>query len=193
MKKVIGITGGIASGKSTAVNYIREKGFVVIDADEITHNLYIAGQKGYKAILNAFGREYVKEECVDRKKLSGLVFENKDEMARLDSIMHPIIIEAIKGEISKFDDGIIFLDIPLLFEASCDTLCDKVVVIYVTRDMQIKRLINRNNMSQDEALRRIEAQMPIDKKKDMASYVINNMGSIDDMKRAIDSLLEEMK
>ena len=116
MKMVIGITGGIASGKSNVCNVIKELGYPIISCDEITKQDYQIGGKIYNVVLERFGNEYLKDDnTIDRKKLAKLIFNNKSAKMLLDSITHPIIKDELLNEISKYDDGLIFVEIPLLY------------------------------------------------------------------------------
>lgn len=194
MKKIVGITGGIASGKSTVSQYLVSLGYRVLDADEISKELSCISMPIYCAILDAFGREYLlPNEELDRKKLGKLIFEDPSSRAKLDSITHPIIVEELQKRIRKIEDSIIFLDIPLLFEAKLSYLCDTIVCVYVDKDTQVKRLMNRDKISKEYALSKISAQMSLEEKKKLSNYSIESMDSFDETKKNIIKILEKIK
>ena len=131
MKRVIGITGGIASGKSNVCKVIRELGYPVIDCDEITRRNYEINGKIYKVVLERFGNEFLLDDGnINRKKLGKLVFTNSSAKMLLNSITHPIIKQELLTEIAKYSDGLVFVEIPLLYEAKFETLCDKIICVF---------------------------------------------------------------
>ena len=192
MKRVIGITGGIASGKSSVSNYIKSLGYKVLDADLITHNLYQKGEKGYNAILYLFGEDMVNDISVDRDVLREFVFNNDEKLELLNKTMHPIIYEEIKRLIAESKEDIIFLDIPLLFEAGFETLCDSVILVFVERDIQVERLMKRDNILRFEAIKKISKQQSLEEKRSKADFIVDNSGSIDSTLKQIDHLLERI-
>ena len=128
MKRIIGITGGIASGKSNICNIIKNEGYIVIDSDKIVRDLSEVGLPIYNAIKDKFGEEFLNEDkSLNKKKLAKLVFNNSAAKLVLDSITHPIVLEEIKKEIKELPEGLIFVDVPLLYEAKFDVICDKVI------------------------------------------------------------------
>lgn len=194
MKQIIGVTGGIASGKSNVCNVIKELGFKVIDLDEITHLLYQKGNSIYEAILKNFGLEYLdSNEEIDRKKLGKLIFQNQEAKEKLNSITHPLILARMKEEMDKLDDKIIFLDIPLLFEAKLEYLCDKIICVYLEESLQVKRLMERDHIDYDYAMQKIHSQMDLNIKKDKADYVIHSKGSLDETKALVKTIINEIK
>ena len=175
MKRVIGITGGIASGKSNVSNVIKSLGYHVIDSDLITHKLEDIGGKVYNAIVLAFGNSYLKDDkSLDRKKLGNLIFSDAKAKEKLNSISHPIIVDEIKKEINNINDEMIFVDIPLLYESKLEYLCDKIICVYLPKNEQIKRLIFRDNIDEEFAIKKVDSQMSLDKKKELADYVIDS-------------------
>ena len=188
----VGLTGGIASGKSTASDYLTMKGFVVIDADKIVSHL-LASTEVIELIRLKISPEVVTPEgTIDRRKLGGLVFSNKNLIQTLNSIMHPRV-RTITNEkkSSAFSKGhkIVFNDIPLLFESNLQDDYDQTVLIYCSKDEQLDRLMTRNSFSKKEALARINSQMDIDHKKEKANVVISNRGSIEEMYEQLDKYI----
>lgn len=191
MKMVIGITGGISSGKSTVSNYIKSLGYKVIDADLISREIMKPKEDGFKAVLKEF------PSCFDgkvllRDKLGSLIFNDKKEREKLNSITHPIIKDRIELEISK-SDGLIFLDVPLLFEAHFDTLCDYTILVYIDKLEQIKRLMLRDNITYDYAVSKIDSQMSLDDKKELADYIIYNDSTLNNLYKSVDKVIEGIK
>ena len=193
MRKVIGVTGGIASGKSNVISIIKRQGFKVIDCDLINHNLKKINMPIYNAIKEAFGSSYFLDNGeLDRKKLGELIFHNENEKLKLNSISHPIIKEEVLKEINKAD-GIVFVDVPLLYESKFDSLCDKVICVYLNRKTQIERLMERDHIDYSYAKSKIASQMDLDQKRDLADYVIDSKGSFQETERQVLKILEMIK
>ena len=175
MKKIIGITGGIASGKSYVCDIIEKQGFKIIDSDKISHELSKIGYPLYNAIIKEFGNDYLLDNKeLDRKKLGALIFTNENEKLKLNSISHPLIINEINNQINEINDDLIFVDVPLLYESKMENLFNEIICVYVDRKTQIKSLMNRDNISYDYALSKISSQMSLDEKAKLARYVIDN-------------------
>ncbi len=190
---IIGITGSIACGKSTVSNYLKSKGYVVIDADKIGHEALDNEYVREKLVL-AFGKEIQENNKIDRQKLGNLVFGNTSNLNILNSIIHPEIRKMILEEINKNKDKeIIFIDIALLFEAKFDDLVDKIIVVYVDENIQLTRLMKRNSITQEEALNRIKSQMSSIEKVKLADYTINNNLDVTNTYIQIDKVLLELK
>ena len=193
MRKVIGVTGGISSGKSNVISIIKRQGFKVIDCDLINHNLQKINMPIYNAIKEAFGSSYfLDNKELDRKKLGELIFYNENEKLKLNSISHPIIKEEVLKEINKAD-GIIFVDVPLLYESKFDSLCDKVICVYLNKETQIKRLMERDHIDYSYAKAKIASQMDLDQKRDLADYVIDSKGSFQETYHQVLKILEMIK
>ncbi|MDY5982937.1 MAG: dephospho-CoA kinase [Anaeroplasma sp.] len=193
MRKVIGVTGGISSGKSNVISIIKRQGFKVIDCDLINHNLQKINMPIYNAIKEAFGSSYfLDNKELDRKKLGELIFHNENEKLKLNSISHPIIKEEVLKEINQAD-GIVFVDVPLLYESKFDSLCDKVICVYLNKETQIKRLMERDHIDYSYAKAKIASQMDLDKKRDLADYVIDSKGSFQETYRQVLKILEMIK
>ncbi len=195
---LIGITGGIASGKSLVSHYLMELGLDVIDIDEIAREVVRPGCKAWAKITAQFGRGFLTSDGeIDRKKLGDAVFKDHKLLKKLNAITHPEIrrkmwkrIEVLRGD---NHDALIFIDVPLLIESGFYKDMDRVVLVYVDEAIQIKRLIKRDGLSDAEAQRRLSSQMPIDKKLKLADYVIYNDGSVEETKAQVRKLLLSLK
>lgn len=190
---IIGITGSIACGKSTVSNYLKSKGYIVIDADKIGHEALDDDYVKEKLIL-AFGNEILDDNKINRQKLGELVFGNSSNLNVLNSIIHPEIRKKILQKIDKNNDKeFIFIDVALLFEAKFDDLVDKIIVVYVDKNTQLTRLMKRNSISKKEALSRIVSQMsPIEKAK-LGDYTVNNNLDVINTYEQVDKVLSELK
>ena len=190
---IIGITGSIACGKSTVSNYLKSKGYIVIDADKIGHEALDDDYVKEKLIL-AFGNEILEDNKINRQKLGELVFGNSSNLNVLNSIIHPEIRKKILEKIDKNNDKeLIFIDVALLFEAKFDDLVDKIIVVYVDKNTQLTRLMKRNSISKKEALSRIGSQMsPLEKAK-LGDYTVNNNLDVINTYEQVDKVLSELK
>ena len=190
---IIAITGSIAWGKSTVSNYLKSKGYIVIDADKIGHEALDDDYVKEKLIL-AFGNEILEDNKINRQKLGELVFGNSSNLNVLNSIIHPEIRKKILEKIDKNNDKeLIFIDVALLFEAKFDDLVDKIIVVYVDENTQLTRLMKRNSISKKEALSRIVSQMsPIEKAK-LGDYTVNNNLDVINTYEQVDKVLSELK
>jgi dephospho-CoA kinase len=183
--KVIGLTGGIASGKSTVALALADLGAVIIDGDQIAHHLMEPHQPVWDDIVAHFGPKILNPDMtIDRVKLGAIVFEDSQQISQLNRIAHPRIVASIKEDMRKINDdhpdSVVVLDIPLLYEAHMDKLCDQVWVVWIPRETQIARLMERNGLSREDALHRIDSQMSLDEKARRAAVVIDNSGSIEE-------------
>ena len=194
MKRVIGITGGIASGKSNVCAVIKELGYPIIDCDEITRRNYEIDGKIYKVVLERFGKDFLLDDGnIDRKKLGKLVFNNSSAKMLLNSITHPIIKEELLKEIAKYGDGLVFVEIPLLYEAKFETICDKIICVFLSQKYQVERLMAREGIDEDFALKKIHSQMDLYMKKSLADYVINSKGSFDETRLQVIDVINNIK
>ena len=190
---IIGITGSIACGKSTVSNYLKSKGYIVIDADRIGHEALDDDYVKEKLIV-AFGNEILEDNKINRQKLGELVFGNSSNLNVLNSIIHPEIRKKILEKIDKNNDKeLIFIDVALLFEAKFDDLVDKIIVVYVDENTQLTRLMKRNSISEKEALNRIMSQMSSIEKAKLGDYTINNNLDVINTYKQIDKVLSELK
>ncbi len=176
----IGLTGGIATGKSSVSNILQQKGATIIDADKIVHKLMEPEHKLWYDIVNTFGDEILLDNRqIDRKKLGKIIFNNQNKREKLNQITHPRVIAEIKNKMDKLEDGdnIIVAEVPLLFEVGMEDLFTEVWVVTADKEIQIKRLKQRDGLDTEAAQKRIKAQMPLAKKEKLADRIINNNGS----------------
>ena len=189
----IGITGSIACGKSTVSDYLIDKGYTIIDADKLGH-VALTSDDVKRKLAEKFGDEILENNEISREKLGKLVFGNDDNLKILNSIIHPKIKELIlKLQEEHKDENLVFLDIALLYEANFVDLVEKVVVVYADEDVQLERLMTRNSLSKEEALKRIESQMSPQEKALLGDFVINNSYSKEDTFQQIEEIIERLK
>lgn len=194
MYKVIGLTGGIASGKSTASAYIEEQGFKVLDADVYARKVTEKGSPGYHKIIEAFGTGILDGDGeINRSALGKIIFNDSGERQKLNDISHPEIRRMMNADRDKHvKENHVFLDIPLLFENGLDEQCDMTITVYVTKENQMERLMARNGLSEADAAARIGSQMPLDEKRDLSDRVFDNNGDKSNLFRQIDDFLKEL-
>lgn len=194
MPKVIGLTGGIASGKSTVSELLSVFGFKVVDADKAAREAVKKGSKGLAQVREVFGDEAIDENGeMNRRYMGDLVFNHPEKRLELNAIIHPIvrdIMEEEKQEYLKQGYNVI-MDIPLLFENELENTVDEVWVVYTSESIQMDRLMQRNNLSSEDAKARVYSQISIDKKSRMADHVIDNLGDKLELKQNLERLLEE--
>lgn len=197
MTFVLGLTGGIATGKSTADAFFIKHKIPVIDSDQIAHHIYDQGKPAYRALISEYGNNILdNKKEINRKKLGEIVFSDEEKLQELDSLTHPLICQEINDAINSYEDEkvpIVVLDAPVLYEAHNENVCDAVLVISLPEEIQVKRLMARNNYSKEEALERIRAQMPLQEKVHKANYVIENTGTIKELEEQLDKLLNRIK
>ena len=193
--KVVGLTGGIASGVSLVASMFRELGAAVIEADRIARDVVAPGTPAYRKIIDVFGREVVLPDgSLDRRRLGALVFKDPSARRRLNTITHPEIrrriAEQVERTAAEHPDAVILVDIPLLLDtAGPDAFdLDAVIVVQATPEQQISRLIARDGLTREEAESRLAAQRPIAEKATEADWVIDNSGSIEQTRAQVDSL-----
>lgn len=189
----IGITGSIACGKSTVSDYLKEKGYTIIDADKLGH-VALTSEDVKRRLSETFGANILVNNEISREVLGKLVFGNDNNLKKLNNIIHPKIKELIlKLQEEHKNEDLVFLDIALLYEAKFVDLVEKVVVVYVDDDVQLERLMARNSLSKEEALKRIESQMSPQEKASLGDFVINNSYRKEDTFQQIDEILEKLK
>ncbi|MBT2605067.1 dephospho-CoA kinase [Peribacillus frigoritolerans] len=195
MGQIIGITGGIASGKSTVSLYLQELGFTIVDADLASRAVVEPGEEAYHQVVKAFGEDILLTDGnIDRVKLGSIIFNDQEKRLLLNGIVHPAVRNwmRLKTEAAlSSGEETVFMDIPLLFESKLTFMVDKTLLIYVDEQVQLKRLMNRNGLSETEALARINSQMPLADKKALADAVIDNNGDINETKRQVKAILSE--
>lgn len=196
MTYFLGLTGGIATGKSTADEYFKKKNIPIIDTDKIAHELMAPGQASYRAILKHFGKEILAEnQEINRKKLGAIVFNDKNQLKCLNELTHPLILNNMEEKITQYQRqniSLVILDIPLLFEDNLVHYCDATVLITAPPQLELSRLMARNNLNEVDAQKRIASQMPLTEKEKLADYVIDNSGTVKDLESKLSSLLKEI-
>jgi len=199
MSLIIGLTGGIVSGKSTVAKMFQKLGAKIIDADRIGHEVILPNKPAWRKLIKSFGKSILKEDLtIDRKKLGNLVFNDKKLLKKLNEITHPEIKEIIIKEINKFKDDnrlynkIMIIDAPLIYEASMDYLMEKIILVQLNEKEQIKRLAIRNIFTREESLKRINSQIPNKEKTEKADYIINNNNSVEKTKEQVIKIWQEI-
>jgi len=193
MGKIIGITGGIASGKSTVTNFLRQKGFEVVDADALVHQLQKPGGRLFQILVEHFGEKVLLEDGgLDRPLLASLIFSNSEEREWSKETQGQIIREELGSLRDKFSEieELFFMDIPLLFEQDYASWFDETWLVYVSRDTQLDRLMNRDQLSKESAETRLASQWPLEEKKKFATYILDNNGSREQLLSQVVTLLE---
>lgn len=194
--KVIVITGGIGSGKSTAIDIIKEHGFTVLDSDKIVHEGYNIGSDLYLKIINHFSEEILnRDRTIDRQKLGKIVFNHEKKLNELNEIVHKYVYDKLEEDSVKLAEPVVFHDIPLFLETKdkYDPIYDEIWLVYVSEEIQRKRLKARaiiENKNPEDVLKIIDKQIPIEEKVFMVDEVINNEGNRNDLRERIEKLLE---
>lgn len=198
--KSIGLTGGIATGKSTVSNIIKEKNYIVIEADQISREVLEIGKPAYKDVVETFGLKILLEdETINRKKLGRLIFSSKSLRDALNSIVHPYILLEIKRQFNLYckDNRVVFLDIPLLVEMydkikAFDIKLDEIWLVYADKKSQLERLMKRDELFESDAVDRINAQLDTESKKEYATRIIYNTGDMHLLRENIDKYLSQL-
>ena len=196
MARIIGITGGIASGKSTVTEFLRQQGYQVIDADQVVHELQEPGGRLYQALLSTFGPAILQEDGrLDRPKLGAMIFGNPELLAQSSQIQNQIIREDLAGrrDLLAETEDIFFMDLPLLFELQYEEWFDQIWLVDVTEETQLSRLMSRNALSQEEAEKRIAAQLSLQEKRKRADVLIDNNGSLEETRQQIRDALQKLE
>lgn len=195
MTLVIGLTGGIASGKSTVSQMIKEKGIRVVDADIIAKEAVSKGSAALHQIVQTFGEEVLLPNGeLNRQQLGAIIFSDEEKRKQLNAIVHP---EVRKEMLEQRDEGVsnnetfVVLDIPLLFESKLEGLVDRIIVVYTTPELQLSRLMNRNDLSEEEALNRIHSQQSLEEKCQKADRVIENTKDLAFIRKQLENILNE--
>ena len=183
--KIIGLTGGIASGKSTVADLLERLGFPVIDADLLAREVVAPGEPAYDRIVAEFGPAILHpDRTINRPRLGSIIFADPEARRRLEAITHPAIRERSEQRLAELEETgsqIVFYMAPLLIEAGRSSRVDEIWVVYLDRETQLSRLMTRDGSSRAEALRRIEAQMPMDEKRRFGTVVLDNRGTPADL------------
>ena len=195
MGKIIGITGGIASGKSTVTEFLRQKGFQVVDADAVVHQLQKPGGRLYQVLVEHFGEKILLENGeLNRLLLASLIFSNPEEQEWSKRTQGEIIREELAALRNQFarTEALFFMDIPLLFEQDYASWFDETWLVYVNRDVQLERLMKRDQISKEAAESRLNSQWPLERKISLASHSLDNNGNQEQLIAQVVQLLEEM-
>ena len=194
---ILGLTGGIATGKSTVTGMLRERGIPVIDADQIAREVVEPGKPAYDAIVGHFGRDILLEDGqIDRKKLGEIVFSDESERQKLNAIVHPEVRRVMREEAETAEKNgvsIVFMDIPLLFESKLQYMVEKIVVVYAPAAMQLARMMERDELEEEQAQKRLRAQFPIDQKREEADFLIDNSRTREETERQVENMLAEIR
>lgn len=191
---ILGITGAIGSGKSTVSHLLRKRGYPVIDLDDIAKEV-LKEKEVEEALLRAFGNEIMEDGGISRKRLAERVFSDREGLELLESITHPRIVERLLERLKELEvvgEDVVFVEAPLLFETKSESLFNKIIVVYAREEEILKRMEKRG-FSQDETLRRLSAQLPIEVKVKNADYVIENTGRIEDLEGKIRNLEKKIE
>lgn len=197
---VIGLTGGIGTGKSTVSQILKDRGFSVIDLDVISHEV-IEFSSVVEKIVQNFGREVLDENedgncTISREKLGKIIFADKEKRLALNSIMHPEILKVMHKKILECKsekNKIIFVEVQLLFEVQWEKEFDYILLVAAKRDMQVRRVLERDKRSEEEAWNIINSQMSLDEKREKSDFVIENDGNMDDLNKKVDKFLKSLE
>lgn len=196
MAFVLGITGGIATGKSSVVQHFINLGFPVVDADIIARHLLDQNEQAYNEVVKVFGSEILQENGeINRQALGALVFNHPDKLKQLDELMAPFLQESILAAIKQASQNqkLVIVDVPLMYEKGYDEWMDQVAVVYCTPNQQLKRLMQRNQLTEKEAKQRIDSQLPIEMKKLLAEVVFDNSNDLTQTIQQVDTWLSNRK
>lgn len=191
--RIIGLTGGIACGKSLVGMYMRELGANVVDADELSRRVVVPGTPGLAKLHEAFGARVIAGDgTLDRRALGALAFSDPAALTLVEQILHPLINDELEAEISRATDVLVYEN-AILFEKGGVKRCDRLIVTHVPQAVQIARVVKRNGLTEDEARRRIAAQWPQDKKVATADYVIDTSGTKDELRRIVAAVWRDVR
>ncbi len=195
---VIGLTGGIGTGKSTVSDYLRKKGCIILDADDISRKMTEAGMPALSIIQNVFGDEVINSDgSLNRHKLGDIVFNNRDKLQKLQQIITTEVVDNINRNLSQLQsehcDKIVVIDAPLLFECGMENIADENWLVISEMSVRIKRVKERDNLSEEQIIARINNQMSQEDKEKLSDYVLDNSGSLQQLYEQIDDNLERLK
>jgi dephospho-CoA kinase len=190
--KLIGLTGGAGTGKSTVAAMFLELGATIVDADEASHAVYEPGTPGFREVVEAFGDEYVRDDGrIDRAKLGELVFKNSDARKKLNAIVHPLVRQWMAERTAEAVEGgaeVVIQDVPLLFENGLQGLFSSTILVFADAETQLSRLTEERGLSLERARSMLASQMPIDEKRALADHIIDNGGTRDETRRQVEEL-----
>jgi len=195
---IVGLTGGIASGKSTVAKMFEREGAYIVDTDAISREVVEPGTPGWQEVINAFGKAILNQDrTLNREILGDIVFADPRKRKKLEALLHPKIYqrqeELIRAVLKKDTQAVIIVAIPLLIEVNRQDTVDRVILVYVSPQVQLERLMQRDGFSPAEAQKRLSSQMPIDTKLKYADYVINNEGPLEDTCRTVRKVFESLQ
>lgn len=195
---IVGLTGGIASGKSLVTRVLRDLGAHVIDADKIVHGLLGAGQDACREVVHHFGPAILQPDgSIDRRKLGDIIFNHPEERAWLNQCIHPRVFEVYSHQVKHISerqpDAIVVMDAALLIETGYHKHMDKLIVVYASREDQVKRLMERDRFTREQAMARISSQMSLDEKRRYADFVIENTGTRDEAEQQTREIFAKLK
>lgn len=190
---VLGLTGGIACGKTTVARYLHDLGLPVLDADAISRSLTAKDGEALPAVRKAFGDDVFNGDQLDRRALGRIVFSDEEKRRNLEEILHPMVIGRMKRETDALETPIVVWDVPLLYEAGMDAQCGEVWCCYVSEAEQVSRVMRRDSLSREEAQARVNSQMPMTEKRQRATHTIHTAGSLADTRRRVRGLLGELR
>jgi dephospho-CoA kinase len=195
---VAGLTGSIATGKSTVSGILKELGALIVDADRAAHEVVLPGTKAFNEIVRIFGKEILQESGeIDRERLGRIIFNDPAMRSILEEVVHPEVVHSMDEQISSinsaFPDAVVILDVPLLIETGMHKGLSEVIVVYCPEDMQITRLMIRDNISREEALAKVRSQISIEEKRRYASELIDNSASQDNTRKQVKNAYDRLK
>lgn len=191
---ILGLTGGIGTGKSTVAKMLREKNIPVVDTDSISKEIIEYPEVIEKIKIEISNEVFDFNNKLNRKKMSEIVFENQEKLKKLNEIMHPEILKKMWKEVEKLkkDYKIIVVDIPLLFEINMEKEVDKILLIYASKEIQLKRIMERDGRTREEAIKIINSQMPLYKKREKSDYIIQNNDSLEKLEKSLDKIVQKL-
>ncbi|MBN3556398.1 dephospho-CoA kinase [Fictibacillus nanhaiensis] len=194
---IIGLTGGIATGKSTVSNIIKSQGIPVVDADIISREVVMPEKEAYEKIVACFGDQILNDDkTINRAGLGEIIFNDSEKRTMLNEIVHPAVRKEMRRQADAYQrssESLVVMDIPLLFESKLTHMVDRTWLVYAAPEVQLQRLIKRDQFSEKQALSRIHSQMPITEKKELADVVIMNNGSLSELENDVLLLLKQTK
>ncbi|MEK6773692.1 MAG: dephospho-CoA kinase [Bdellovibrionota bacterium] len=195
--KWIGLSGGLASGKSTVANFLRRKGFSVLDADQIAKDVLQNGTLGLQKVVETFGKDLIGSDGeLNRQKMAQVVFNSPSDLQKLEAIVHPLVQAKVKETRKKLEEKgtkIAFYDVPLLFEKNLQSQFDATVLVSCSETLQRSRMKSRNRWSDEEIEARLKAQLPLAKKEKLAKFIIHNNSDLDQLETQVELLLKSLQ
>ncbi len=190
----LGVTGGLGSGKTTACKFLAAKGAYVFDADQVAKQILATDPEVQREVSEALGIDIFKNGVIDTAKIARVAFANENHQRLLNDIIHPRVMEAFHQLVNELSDQypLIVVDAPLIFESGFDSHLDHTLLIYTKYKVRLERALRRGNLSRDDILRRMELQMPDEEKRELATFVIENNGSEEELRQAVEKLYDQL-